>query len=74
VELVKGREPDAPVKVIVQLPEMPRFHEQLLVDALATKMRQEYGDPPRKKKPEPPPPPPPPPLLDGGVDGGEETF
>ena len=35
-EFVRTREPDAPIKVVVQLPEMPHYHEQLLIDALAS--------------------------------------
>jgi hypothetical protein len=66
LELVRGRDPGAPVNVLVQLPQMPRYHEQVLLDALASKMRREYGDPPLKKKEAPPPPEP----VDGG-DGGE---
>lgn len=52
------------VKVVVQLGAMPRYHEQVLMDKLAKKLRDEYGEP--MKKPPPPPPPPP----DGGTDGG----
>jgi hypothetical protein len=33
------------VKVVVQLGQMPRYHEQVIVDALAKKLREEYGDP-----------------------------
>jgi len=37
------------VKVIVQLNQMPRYHEQALSDALGRKLRSDYGDPnPRK--------------------------
>ena len=37
------------VKVIVQLNQMPRYHAQALSDALARKLRNDYGDPsPRK--------------------------
>ena len=70
IELVRGREADAPVKVIVQLPQMPRYHEQVLVDALGAKMRQDYGDPPPRRKRQDPPLPHPAP--DGGVDGGSD--
>jgi hypothetical protein len=63
LELVRGRDHDAPVSVLVQLPQMPRYHEQVLLDALASKMRREYGDPPVRRK-EPPPPP-------EGTDGGD---
>ncbi|MBK8216518.1 MAG: hypothetical protein IPK71_22540 [Myxococcales bacterium] len=47
MELIRGRD-DAPVRVVVQLPQMPHYHEQVLVDALAKKLRQEYGDPPAR--------------------------
>jgi hypothetical protein len=33
------------VKVVVQLAQMPRYHEQVMGDALAKKLREEYGDP-----------------------------
>ena len=36
------------VKVVVQLSQMPRYHEQVLVDALQRKLRAEYGEPPRR--------------------------
>jgi len=55
IELVRSKDPDAPVEVIVQLPQMPRYHEQVLVDSLARKMRQEYGEPPAHA-PHPPDP------------------
>jgi len=41
------------VKVVVQLGQMPRYHEQVVIDALAKKLRDEYGDPaPRSRQPE----------------------
>lgn len=67
IELVRGRESDAPVGVLVQLPQMPRYHEQVLIDALSSKMRREYGDPPPHRKPPSQEPP------DGGIDGGEPS-
>ncbi len=54
IELVRSKDPAVPVRVIVQLAQMPRYHEQLLVDSLAKKMRQDYGDPPTLH-PAPPP-------------------
>lgn len=33
------------VKVVVQIPQMARYHEQSLTDALRKKLRDEYGDP-----------------------------
>lgn len=53
-ELVRGRDPEASVSVVVQLPQMPHYHEQVLLDALAAKMRREYGDPPAHKPVAPP--------------------
>jgi hypothetical protein len=66
LELVRGREPDGPVSVLVQLPQMPHYHEQVLVDALSAKMRREYGDPPAHRKP---PSQEPLPAPDAGPDG-----
>jgi hypothetical protein len=37
------------VKVIVQLSQMPRYHEAVLSDALRKKLREEYGEPLRQK-------------------------
>jgi hypothetical protein len=37
------------VKVIVQLPKLPEYHEQLISDALLSKLRRDYGAPPRSK-------------------------
>ncbi len=50
LEIVRGRETDAPVSVLIQLPQMPHYHEQQVLDQLASKMRREYGDPPERKK------------------------
>jgi hypothetical protein len=69
LELVRGHDPDAPVSVLVQLPQMPRYHEQVLIDALSSKMRREYGDPPIHRKPPPSQAPP-----DGGADGGDPSH
>jgi hypothetical protein len=55
LELVRGRDPNAGVNVLAQLPQMPHYHEQVLLDALASKMRREYGDPTPRKKAAPPP-------------------
>jgi hypothetical protein len=66
VEIIKPSGKVEDVLVVVQLPQMPRYHEQVLVDQLARKMHDEYGDPPPRKKDAPPPPP------DAGPDGGED--
>jgi hypothetical protein len=47
------------VKIVVQLGAMPRYHEQVMGDALARKLHEEYGEPARRSKPEAP---------DGGAD------
>lgn len=39
------------VQVSVQLPQMPRYHEQMIVDLLTKKLAEEHGAP---SKPEPP--------------------
>ena len=50
------------VKVVVQLAQMPRYHEQVMSDALAKKLRDEYGDPmPRGNQHE---------VADAGPDAG----
>jgi hypothetical protein len=53
MELVRGRDPEASVSVLIQLPAMPQYHEQVLLNALASKMRREYGDPPEHRRPAP---------------------
>jgi hypothetical protein len=68
MEFIRSREPDAPVRVVVQLPQMPRYHEQVLVDSLVRKMRVEYGEPPVAKKRDPSPP------RDAGPDAVEATW
>jgi hypothetical protein len=49
VEVVRGKQGS---HVVVQLPTLPQYHEQMIVDALAKKLAAEHGAPP------PPPPPP----------------
>jgi hypothetical protein len=62
LEIVRGK---LGAHVAVQLPSLPMYHEQMIVDALAKKLTSEHGNPP--PRPVPPPPAPPP---DGGADGG----
>jgi hypothetical protein len=47
---------DTRVKLYVQLPRMPEYHERVLRDGLLKKLREEYGVPPPRteKKPTPP--------------------
>ena len=39
------------VHVSLQIPEMPSYHEQMLVDQLRRKLEVEHGEPPPRKKP-----------------------
>ncbi|WP_437898174.1 hypothetical protein [Sorangium sp. So ce124] len=45
IEVVDGR---AGVHVAVQLPAMPQYHEQVLLDGLVKKLAAEHGGPPKK--------------------------
>lgn len=45
------------VMVQVKLPQMPRYHEEVLLNALKRKLESEYGEPPRRAKPKPKPEP-----------------
>jgi hypothetical protein len=64
IELVRRPDADGPITVLAQLPQMPHYHERVLLDALASKMRVEYGDVPPPKKPAAPAP-----DTDAGADG-----
>jgi len=57
---------DDAVRVVVQLSQMPRYHEQVMADALAKKLQHDFGDPPKRKAPPPEPP------ADGGTDAPAE--
>ncbi len=54
------------VKIVIQLPQLPSYHETVLRDGLLKKLRTELGDPPKKKAPEPAKPP-----GDAGTDADE---
>ena len=60
MEFIRGK--DGSVRVVVQIAQMPGYHEQVLVDNLQRKLRTEYGDPPKKA-------PPPSAPRDAGPDG-----
>ena len=47
MEFIRSRDTGA-VRVVVQIPKMPGYHEQVMVDSLQRKLRSEYGDPPKK--------------------------
>jgi hypothetical protein len=53
------------VKLFVQIPSMPEYHERVLRDGLIRKLHDEYGTPARKA---PPPPPEKKPEVDAGAD------
>jgi hypothetical protein len=53
------------VKMLVEIPKLPEYHERVLRDGLLRKLHEEYGAPPRKPPAERKPPPPPP---DAGAD------
>ncbi len=72
MEIVRPKDDDAPVKVMVQLPQMPRYHEQVILDQLARKMRDEYGDPPPHVHHDRPPPRHDGEKRDGGNGDGDE--
>ncbi len=62
IEIVRANDN---ARVMVQLKEMPGYHEQALLNAFSAKLRAEYGDPrPRRERDKPPPP-------DAGTDAGE---
>jgi hypothetical protein len=60
VEVVEA---DGHVKLFVQIPTMPEYHERVLRDGLVRKLRDEYGEPVRKA-----PPPEKKPEADAGTD------
>ena len=67
-ELIRGSSANArpdDVRVVAQLPQMPRYHEQVMLDNLARKMRAEYGEPPEPRPPVAP---------DAGPDSNEPSY
>lgn len=56
IEVVRGKQT---THVTVQLPTLPQYHEQMILDALTRKLVAEHGDPPPRSKQAPPPPAPP---------------
>jgi hypothetical protein len=49
IEIVQVRQT---VKVIVQLPQLPSYHEQVLSEGLRRKLHDEYGEPPTAPAPD----------------------
>jgi hypothetical protein len=66
IEIVRGKES---VLVTVQLPALPRYHEQMIADALAKKLVTEHGEPPKRRSAKQPPAPDES-AADAGADGG----
>lgn len=66
IEIVRGKEG---ALVTVQLPALPRYHEQMIADALAKKLMTEHGEPPRRR-PAKTAPAPDDSAADAGADGG----
>jgi hypothetical protein len=61
MELVRANQD---VRVMVQLKELPSYHEQALISAFSAKLRAEYGEPTRRRKEREKPVP-----EDAGADG-----
>ena len=62
LEIVRGRDS---THIAVQLPTLPQYHEQMILDALNKKLTAEHGNPPPKPKPSSAP------VVDAGADSGE---
>src|SRR3954467_638868 len=65
VEIVDA---DGHVKLFVQIPSMPEYHERVLRDGLVRKLHDEYGAPPHKPAPPAPPSGTKKPEADAGTD------
>jgi hypothetical protein len=61
MEFIRSKDTGA-VRVVVQIPQMPGYHEQVVVDQLSRKLRNEYGDPPKR-----------PPAPSGPKDAGPDA-
>jgi len=73
-------EREGSVALVVQLPQMPSYHERILIDGLLKKLRDDYGLPPVKNQPpkapkdsEPAPGEPDSPTPPAGKDGTDST-
>lgn len=54
------------IQVVVQLPQMPQYHEEVMANSLKKKLQHDYGDPP-KQRPEKRP------KGDAGADAAPEA-
>lgn len=50
LELLKG---ESTIRVVCQIPKFPTYHETVVLDRLARKLKDEHGLPPEKPKPPP---------------------
>jgi hypothetical protein len=44
IEILHGAKEDSPVKVVINLPQMPSYHEQVLANDLQKKLRADFGE------------------------------
>ncbi len=51
MELVRPKDPTVSTHVVASLPSMPRYHEQVMLDSLAKKLREDFGEPIKRPKP-----------------------
>lgn len=42
---------ESKVQVVIQLPQMPQYHEEVMATNLKRKLQQDYGDPPKQRPP-----------------------
>jgi len=57
---------ESKVQVVVQLPQMPQYHEEIMANNLKRKLQQDYGDPPKQRPPSKP-------KADAGADAAPES-
>lgn len=50
IEILRGGGDDSPVKVVISLPQMPSYHEQVLANDLQKKLRADFGEAPKATK------------------------
>jgi hypothetical protein len=42
---------ESKVQIVIQLPQMPQYHEEVMATNLKRKLQQDYGDPPKQRPP-----------------------
>lgn len=60
LELLQAGQGDR-IRVVCQIPKFPSYHESVVLDRLARKLKEEHGAPPEKAKP----------PVDAGPDGAD---